>query len=355
MWKGKGRDIARQLISVVSKNRVKGELRKFIDSMKTGKLRDKSSKFVGVIGVGRLGGELRKLTLAVGLEIIVFGVCLGIVARFFPDYTYIYDAIIIFFVCAIGITIMLYGNATSKRYLNVMGLLILLFAVYIMIETIEGFASKISAFATLAVAIAAFASFEENRRVRKDNAERESRDRRERAVDEAAKWLRELEGNVLSKPPAMAPRAENLVRTTGIDPKISLKDWLQMQEADRAVGEMITLATGIKEAEYYQKLMSNLDEGLGRSIGVIANEMEQRRQLHVENARYMGDLSWEAEKSQLIIELLEHDDKPLEGSGLSDKDISHVRLGRNAGAVRKSIRNALDKVIELKASFIRVR
>jgi hypothetical protein len=117
---------------------------------------------------------------------------------------------------------------------------------------------------------------------------------------------------------------------------------------------MGSLAGGIKEAEYYQKLTLKLDEDLSRLIGVIANDMEQRRQLDIEDARYTDDLSWKAEKSQLINELLEHDDRPLEGLGLSAKDISGVRLGRNAGVIRKSIRNALDRVIELKASFIQV-
>jgi hypothetical protein len=138
------------------------------------------------------------------------------------------------------------------------------------------------------------------------------------------------------------------------NPKIPQETWGQLEAMDRALVEMGNLAGGIKEAEYYEKLTLRLDEDLSRLIGVIANEMEQRRQLHIEDTRYVGDVSWKAEKSQLINELLEHDDKPLEGLGLSDKDISGVRLGRNAGAIRKSIRNALGRVIELKASFIQV-
>ena len=100
------------------------------------------------------------------------------------------------------------------------------------------------------------------------------------------------------------------------------------------------------------------------------NNLEQRNQLLTESIKFPRDYSEiirkihegtigeEMEKEfsliPLITELIENDDRPLEGSGLSDKDIIRVRLGRNSGAISKSILNAIDKAIELKTSLIRV-
>jgi hypothetical protein len=303
---------------------------------------------------GKLSNKLRQFIALIVVEAVVFGLGYWVVFRFFPANEAINNAIVTLFIFAVGITIIIYGNVTKNRNLNGLGFGIFLFAVFVVIDKYEGFAVKISAFATLAVAIAAFASIEENRRVRKDSIERESRDRKERLIDEVAKWLRELEGSIFAKYAEIASGTEDIIRRMRSNPKIPQETWVQLRAIDRALVEMGSLAGGIKEAEYYQKLTLKLDEDLSRLIGVIANDMEQRRQLDIEDARYTDDLSWKAEKSQLINELLEHDDRPLEGLGLSAKDISGVRLGRNAGVIRKSIRNALDRVIELKASFIQV-
>ena len=99
--------------------------------------------------------------------------------------------------------------------------------------------------------------------------------------------------------------------------------------------------------------------------------MKQRNQLVFEGAKspsdygeiigktHEGMFRKETDKAyhlrqELIRELIENDDRPLEGLSLSDQDIISVRLGRNAGAIRKSILNAVDKAIELKASLIQV-
>ena len=296
-----------------------------------------------------------KLIVLIILEVVVFGLVYWLLAiRFFPTNEAIRNAIVILFILAVGITIILYGNVTRNRNLNVLGFAIFLFAVFVVIDRYEGFAVKISAFAALAVAFAAFAAIDENRRIRQDSVERESRDRKERLVDEVAKWLRELEGHVFYKPRAIASGTEDLIRRIGSDPKITAKTWLQMESIDRALDEMNTLAEGIKEAEYYQKLTSQLNEELSSLIEVIANNLKERRQLHVEGAGYQPDYSPEAEASQLIKELLEDADRPLEGLGLSDQDILIVRFGRNAGAIRKSILNAVEKAIEIKVSIIQV-
>lgn len=296
-----------------------------------------------------------KLIVLIILEVVVFGLAYWLLAvRFFPANEAIRNAIVILFIFAVGITIILYGNVTRNRYLNILGFAIFLFAVFVVIDRYAGFAVKISAFATLVLAFAAFAAVDENRRNRQDSIERENRDRKERSIDEVAKWLRELEGNILYKPRAIASGTEDLIRRIGRGPKIPLKTWLQMEDIDHALGEMNALAEGIKEAEYYKKLTSQLNEELSSLIEVIANNLKERRQLHVEGARYQPDYSAEAKKSQLINELIKNDDRPLEGLGLSEEDIIIVRFGRNAGAIRKSILNAVDKAIEIKASFIQV-
>ena len=335
----------------MQKGKLRDKPRQFIDLMRKDKLKDKVRKFIDLMGKGKLSEELRKLIAIVVLEIIVFGLAFGIVVSFFPDYADIYNAIIILFISAIGITVILYGNATRNRYLNVMGLLILLFAVYIVIEIYEGFAVKISAFATLAVAIAAFAAIEENRRIRRDSIERESRDRRERWVDEVAKWLRELEGRILPKSSAFYSGVEDKILRR---PEIPAETWLESRTTDVVMEEMHALDEGIKEAEYYQKLTLQLNEELSSLIEVIANNLGQRRQLHVEAGGHKFDYRAVVKASRLLHELIENDDRPLEDLGLSEQDITTVHFGRNRGAIRKSIVNAVDKAIELKTSFIQV-
>ncbi|MCJ7791528.1 MAG: hypothetical protein MUP49_03820 [Dehalococcoidia bacterium] len=239
-----------------------------------------------------------------------------------------------------------------------------MFAVFVVIDTYEGFAVKISAFATLIMAFAAFMSIEESRHIRQDSIKRESRDRTERLVNELTEWLRELGDRIFTKPGAIKPRLEDTLQKSL---KISQETWCQLEDLDVTIVETNALFEGIKEAEYYQKLTSNLNEELSSLIGVIVSNLKQRRQLVFESAKsprdygeivrkiHEGMLEEEMEKEfSLIIELIENDDRPLEGLSLSDRDIIVIRLGRNAGATRKSISNAVDKAIEVKGSLIQV-
>ena len=306
------------------------------------------------MGKSKLINRPWKLLVVIFLEAVVCVLGDWLAIRFLPTNEALYNAILILFLVAGGITVIIYGNVTKNRNFYTLGFTFLLLAVFVVIDKYEGFAVKISAFATLIMAFAAFISIEESRHIRQDTVERENRERRERLIDEVAKWLRELEGSIFAKYSEIASGAEDIIRNMRSNPKIPGETWVQLEAVDRALIEMGNLAGGVKEAEYYKKMTLKIDEGLSKLIGVIGNNMEERRQLHVEDARYIGELSWKAEKSKLINDLLEHDDKPLEGLGLSDKDISGVRLGRNAGAIRKSIRNALDRVIELKENLIQV-
>lgn len=309
---------------------------------------------------GNLIDSPRKLLVVIFLEAVVAVLGCWLALRFLPTDKAISlnNAIVILFLFAAGITVIVYGNVRKNRNFYILGFAFWLIAVFEVIDKYEGFAVKISAFATLIMAFAAFVSIyvsiEENRRIRQDSIGRESRDRKERLVDEVAKWLRELEGNVLFKPREIASGAEDLMRRIGRDPKISPKTWLQMENIDRALGEVNALAKGIKEAEYYQKLTLELNEELSSLIEVIANNLKERRQLYVEGARYQPDYVVEATKIQLVKELVDNDDRPLEDLGLSEQDIIIVHFGRNANAIRKSILKAVEKAIDLKGSLIRV-
>jgi hypothetical protein len=302
-------------------------------------LRDKPWRFIGLVVS----------------EIVVFGLAYLIVDRFFPGEEVIYNAILIAAIFTVGVTIMLRGNAIRNRALNVAGFLVFLVGVFVVIYIYEGFAVKISAFAALLVAFAAFGAMEENRRLRKDSIGREERDRKERLVDETGKWLRELEGNVLPMYSEIMSGAKELVSEIGSSPKVLQKAWVERYSIDRNIMEGCKVDGGIKEAEYYKKLAVGLSEELSRLIGVIENDMEQRKEMLIEGLRYPIDISGKEEKPGLIPELIGHADRSLEGLGLSDRDIGNIRLGRNANAIRESIRNALNEVIEVKTSLIEVR
>ena len=254
----------------------------------------------------------------------------------------------------IGAILLVMGNRKNKRMLRIVGIGFCIGAGMTLFVRSAELRDILTAFAAIVAVIIAAFSIEESRRIRQDSIERESRDRKERLVNEVAKWLRELEGHILYKPRAIASGMEDLIRRIGGDPKIPQKTWLQMESIDRAVGEMNAVTEGIKEAEYYQKLTSQLNKELSNLIEPIVNHLKQRKQLIVESAGYQPDYSLDVETSQLIKELIKDDDRPLEGLGLSDQNIIIVRLGRNAGAVRKSILDAVDKAIELKASLIQV-
>ena len=264
--------------------------------------------------------------------------------------------IIVGVVALIGAILLAVGNRKNKRILRMVGIGVLMSAGVTLFVRSAELREILTAYAALvAVFIAAF-SIDESRRMRQDSIERESRDRKERLIDEVAKWLRELEGRIFPKLAPIMSGTEDTLRRISSSPEIPLKTWLQLDNIDRTLGEVLALAEGIKEAEYYQKLTSQLNEELSSLIEVIASNLEQRRQLHVEAAGLQLDYSEKdkASQLQLIDELIKNDDRPLEGLSLSDQTIITIRLARNAHAIRKSILNAVDRAIELKTSLIQV-
>lgn len=113
-----------------------------------------------------------KLVVLIVSEVAIFSIALWLSARIVPANEAISNAIIILCIFAVGITIILYGNVTRKRGLNMLGFALFLFAVFVVIDRYEGFAVKISAFAVLLMAFAAFANIEESRRLRKEERQR---------------------------------------------------------------------------------------------------------------------------------------------------------------------------------------
>lgn len=141
-----------------------------------------------LMGKGKLIDRPWKLIVIIILEVVVFGLGYWLAVRFFPTIEALYNAIVILFLFAVGITIIVYGNVTRNRNLNVLGFAFFLFAVFVVIDKYEGFAVKISAFATVAVAFAAFAAIDENRRMKLERQEQEQKERKERMLDEIISW-----------------------------------------------------------------------------------------------------------------------------------------------------------------------
>ena len=231
-------------------------------------------------------------------------------------------------VASIGIVTLGVGNWKSKPKLRMVGIGLLMGAAVSLFVMSAELREILTAFAALFAVIIAVFSIDESRRIRKDSIDREGRDRKERLIDEAAKWLRELESRIFPKHAAITSEileeADRRRQTTNISPAT----WRLLDDSDRVLGEMHALAEGIKEAEYYRKLTLQLDEELSSSIEAIGNNLQQRRQLRVDNVEHARD----------------HDEE--------DKDES--RFARNAGAIRESILNAIDKAIEVRVGLIRV-
>lgn len=148
--------------------------------------------------MGELIDKSWKVVVAIILEVVVFGLAYWLLGvRFFPDNEAMRNAIVVLFIFAVGITVILYGNVTRNRYLNLLGFSIFLFAIFVVIDRYEGFAVKISAFATLVVAFAAFAAIDENRRMRLEKREQEQEDRKERMLNEIHVWATKVLKNML--------------------------------------------------------------------------------------------------------------------------------------------------------------
>ena len=261
----------------------------------------------------------------------------------------------------VGASLLVMGRRQDRRMLIIVGTALVASAgISLFIESTE-LREILTAFAAVVAAIIAALSIHQTGLIRQDSVRRESRDREERLLNEVTEWLRELEDRVFTKPGPIKPRLEDNLQK---DAEISQETWCQLEDLDVAIGEMNVLFEGIKEAEYYQKLASRLDEKLGRQVEVVVDNLKQRRELvyaSTQSPRDYGELIRKIQegvsredlvRSALWRELIEDSTRPLEGLNLSDRDTAIIRLGRNAGATRKSILKALERVIDLKAGII---
>jgi hypothetical protein len=263
----------------------------------------------------------------------------------------------------IGASLLVAGSRKSKRMLSIVGIAFVASAgISLFINSTE-LREILTAFAAVFAAIIAALSIYQTRLIRQDSVRRESRDRKERLLNEVTEWLRRLEDRIFTKPGPIKPRLRDDLQK---DPEISQETWYQLEDLDVAIVEMNALLEGIKEAEYYQKLASKLDEELGRQVGVVVNNLKQRRELvyaSAQSPRDYGELIRKIQqgvsgedlvRSALWRELIEDSNRPLEGLNLSDRDTAIIRLGRSADATRKSILEALERVIDLKTDIISI-
>jgi len=241
------------------------------------------------------------------------------------------------------------GSWKNKRMVRIAGIGLYIGAGVCLFIFSPDFRESIVAFAAVVAAIIAALSIDQSRRMRKDSIDRESRDRKERLINEIAEWLRELGSRIYPEHGASQSLAIEALKASS---DISAQTWFREYIRDITYTNVNALFSCINEAEYYQKLAAKLDEKLSSLIEVVMNDLEQRLQIYTRAMNFPG--VYGNEESQLIGELIENDDRPLESLNLSEQAISTIRLGRNANAMRKSILNAIDKAIELKTNLIQV-
>ena len=249
----------------------------------------------------------------------------------------------------IGVILLVMGNRKNKRMLRIVGIGFCIGAgMTLFVESTE-LREILTAFAAVAAVIIAAFSIDQSRQIRQDSIERESRDRKERLINEVTEWLRELDNRVF-------PELGSIIKSKARD---TLQGQMPPEARDQLYELEIILATadalsgGIKKAEYYQKLTSQLDEKLSSLIEVIVKYLNQRRPLIMEEIKYPLDYGkMDKATHQLIDELIKNDDKPLGNLALSNQAIAFIRVARNAHAIRKSILNAVDRAIEIKISLI---
>jgi hypothetical protein len=299
-----------------------------------------------------------KLLVAIILEGVAAGAGAWITVVSHPFNVALYSAMLILFLFAGGITVVVYASVTKNTNFYVLGFAFLLLAVFVVIDRYEGFAVKISAFATLILAFAAFAaiyvSIDEGRRTRQRSMERESRDRKERLIDEVAKWLKDLEGHISPASRTLISKISQMEDRLKGSREVSFEQWLKVDDLDTAIAELGNIVDATNEAEYYEKLTLQFDEGLSKLIGVVTSEVKERGNLRVEHVTYIKNHWGKRNEGASAAELPKDDDRSSEGSRPDEEAIINGKLVRNARALRESIEKAIEKTIELKVRLISI-
>jgi hypothetical protein len=250
----------------------------------------------------------------------------------------------------VGIILFTAGYRKSKLMLRTLGIGFLIAAGVVLFVMSAELREILTAFAAVVAAIVAAFSINESRRIRQDSIDRESRDRKDRLVSEVTEWLRELDSRIHTGLGKIGSAAREAITADSVT---QVERLFHAYGLDIAIANADALVSSILEAQYYQRLASNLDERLGSAIEIVVNSLEARLQLVREDMGSSRDYGKEKEGS-LIDELIENADRPLEGLNLSEGAIRTVLFGRNARAIRKAILDAVNRAIELKTSLMQV-
>ena len=199
---------------------------------------------------------------------------------------------------------------------------------------------------TLALAFMTWKSIRQTRSIQRA-------EKKERLLNEIIMWLKELENRIFPSHGRIMSREMQEEIEYKEKLGLSLETWQSLMHLDESLTQLNSLESEIKEGEYIKKIASGLNSDLGRLIEVTLGYLNERKNLVLTGAQYPHTISDRNEKEDaLITELIEDDTKSLEGLTLSESGRNSVLLGRNAGAIRKSILNAVDKVVEIKASLL---
>ena len=178
-------------------------------------------------------------------------------------------------------------------------------------------------------------------------------ERREGLLNEIIMWLKELGNRIFPSHGGIMSREMQEEIEYKEKFGLSLETWQSLMHLDKSLTQLNSLESEIREGEYIKKIASGLNSDLGRLIEVTLGYLQKRKKLVLTAAQYPHSISDRNEKEDaLITELIEDDTKSLEGLTLSESGRNSVLLGRNAGAIRKSILNAVDKVVEIKTSLL---
>ena len=188
--------------------------------------------------------------------------------------------------------------------------------------------------------------------------DQENRDRKDRLLNEIIQWLRGIEEHIF---PSAGRISKEILEdiTTKAKSGISIDTWQSLENLDRRLIQLNNLRSEVKEGSDIQKLAKRINGDLGSLIEILLDNIEQRKQLVLDSSKtpnIIADVYTIRERvdkeSELINKLIEDVNEPLEGSGLSEEGLISVRFARNAGIIRKSILNAIDKAIELKMNLL---
>ena len=247
-----------------------------------------------------------------------------------------------------ALVLLVLGVRRNSSRLFMSGIVLVAISLIVTIREYPETGITLSALSIIAIAIFAGLTLFENRLIRRQNEQRENRDRKDRLLDEIINWLKGLESRIFP----LGKTSKEILEEIDFATKkgISTETERIMMDLDRSTARLHSLATEIKEGEYIGKITSWLDSDLGRLIEITLSHLKQRRQLSLDSS--LGPRIGK-EENQLITELVKDDTKSLEGLTLSEQGLTSVRLGRNAGAIRKSILNAIDKAIEIKMNLLK--